>query len=60
LLVAEWDWYPDKALVADCANLGRISVRHGVNERSNTGLDEIDEFNWLVGLIERTFMLQVA
>jgi hypothetical protein len=34
-------------LVADRSDLGRLAVRHGVHQRADAGLDEIDPFKGL-------------
>lgn len=41
------------ALVADRSDLGRLTVRHGVRQGADAGLDEIDKSDGLVSAVER-------
>jgi hypothetical protein len=57
LLVAEQDREAHNALV-DGPDLGGVAIRHGVDQRTDAGLKEIDEFDGLVDLVERAFVFK--
>ena len=58
LVVAQHEGQTHHALVADRADLGRLAVRHGVHQRTDAGLDEIDKSDRLVSTIERLPVLE--
>src|SRR6266568_5621610 len=56
--IAEQNGQPDDALVADGSHLGRLAVRHRVDQRRDAALDEIHELDGLVRSIKGTAVLQ--
>ena len=58
LVVAEHQGQTHHALAADRAHLGRLAVRHRVDQGADAGLDEVDKPDGLVGFVERLPVLQ--
>ena len=56
--VAEHEGQTHHALVADGSDLGRLAVGHGIHQRADPGLDEINKFDRLVSAVERLPVLQ--